>query len=149
MKNFREYKLFSVIQATEFNDEWKEIESYKYSVFSSEILDLPPEQLEKFVNRTIKCLTDRHQLIKTWRSTPITVLEGLLDPKIYKLISHEEYGVKNIYELRRSIHRYQDGKIYSKIPGIGNVKGIKILEATEKIYPTFNKSIYTERWKEE
>lgn len=149
MKNFREYKLFSVIQATEFNDEWKEIESYKYSVFSSEILDLPPEQLEKFLYRTIRCLTDKHQLIKTWRSTPISVLEELLDPKIYKLISHEECGVKNIYELRRSIHRYQDGTIHSKIPGIGNIKGAKILEAVEKLYPTFSKSIYTERWAEE
>lgn len=149
MKNFREYKLFAICKVREFNDEWEDTDSYVYSKFSSEILDLPPEQLEKFLYRTIRCLTDRHQLIKTWRSTPITVLEELLDPKIYKLIAHEEYGVKNIYELRRSIHKYHDGSISSKIPGIAKVKGTKVLEAAEKLFPAFGKSVYTERWEKD
>lgn len=142
--NTNDRTIFSIQEVRECDDNWNLLNKYNYASFSSSMLDLPSDELEQFVTKTIETLTIKHENIKRWRSTPIEVLEDKLDPKIYKLII--AHGITNLYELRRGISRCYDGKIRSMIVGIANVKGKVVLDALDEFDPFLGKSLYTERW---
>jgi hypothetical protein len=108
------------------------------------MLNLPPEELETFLAKTIKALTDRYELIKRLQNTSIEVLKDRIDIKTYNLLVGD--GISDLYKLRRNIVRSSDGNIFSYVIGIGKVKGTKILNAVAELDPTFGNSLYTERW---
>ena len=142
--NIRDNSIFSIQEVIECDDNWNLVNKYNYASFSSSMLDLPFDELDKFITKTIETLTIKHENIKRWRATPIEVLEDKLDPKIYKLIV--AHDITNLYELRKNISRCYDGKIRSMIVGIANVKGKAVLDALDEFDPFLGKSLYTERW---
>ena len=144
--NVREHSVFSIQEVEEFDSNWKVVNTYRYAHFNSAMLNLPPEELETFLARAIKSLTDKYEIIKRLQSTSIEVLKDKIDAKTYKLLVDD--GISNLYKLRRNIIRTSNGRIFSYVVGIGKVKGDKILDAVAELDPAFGSSLYVERWSE-
>ncbi len=142
--NWREHELFTIKQVTEYDENWKKTGGYKYAHFCSNIIDLSNEELNTFIERTIKSLRDRQEFITKVRSIPLETIKDDLDPKIYKLIEHQ--GITNLYELRRNVHRRWDGTVTSRIVGIAKVKGTEILNVLEKYGIPIDNSMYGDKW---
>jgi hypothetical protein len=143
-ENWRKHELFSINQVTEYNEQWGQTGSYRYAQFCSNVIDLSNEELDAFIERTIKSLRDRQEFIAKVRSIPLETIKDDLDPKIYKLIEHWE--ITNLYELRRNVHRRWDGTITSRIAGIAKVKGAEILNVLEKHGIPIDNSMYGDKW---
>jgi hypothetical protein len=142
--NWREHELFTVKEVTEYDEEWKKTNSYRYAHFCSNVIDLSNEELAAFVERTIKSLRDRQEFIAKVRSIPLETIKNDLDPKVYKLIEH--WGITDLYELRRNVHRRYDGTVTSRIAGIAKVKGTEILNVLDKHGIPIDSSVYGDRW---
>jgi hypothetical protein len=143
-KNWREHELFTIKQVTEYDEEWKKTGSYKYAHFCSSIIDLSNQELDVFIERTIKSLRSRQEFIAKVRNIPLETIKDDLDPKIYKLIEHWE--ITDLYELRRNVHRRWDGTVTSRIAGIAKVKGTEILNVLEKHGIPIDNSMYGDKW---
>ena len=143
-KNWREYELFTIKEVTEYDENWNETGGYRYAHFCSNIIDLSNEELDVFIERTIKSLKDRQEFIAKIRSIPLETIKNDLDPKIYKLIEYWE--ITNLYELRRNVHRRYDGTVTSRIAGIAKVKGTEILNVLEKHGVPIDNSMYGDKW---
>lgn len=142
--NWREHELFTIYQVTEYDENWRRTGGYKYANFSSNVIDLSSEELDAFIERTIKSLRDRQEFIVKLRSIPLETIKNDLDPKIYKLI--EYWGITDLYELRRNIFRRHDGTITSRIAGIAKVKGAEILNVLDKHGIPIDVKMYGDRW---
>ncbi len=142
--NWREHVLFTIKEVTEYDENWNKTGGYRYAHFCSNIIDLSNEKLNAFIERTIKSLRDRQEFITKVRSIPLETIRDDLDPKIYKLIEH--WGITNLYELRRNVHRRWDGTVTSRIAGIAKVKGTEILNVLEKHGIPIDNSMYGDKW---
>lgn len=140
--NERTKDLFKVTLVKQYDEDWRKFESYRYSYFCNEFVDMNEEALDKFIATTIKSLKNQQKLINKLRNIPIETIEKDLDPKIFQLLKH--WDIKNIYELRRNLFRRYNGEIISKIAGISTVKGTKILDVLDK--HNFPSNFYTARW---
>lgn len=135
--------LFAVTQAVEYNDDYTHHERYKFCRFSNEVLSMDADELGAFVDKTIGFLTKHRDAIAHLRSIDISAVENDLDPKVYKLIL--DHGIKNIYELRRNVHRRHTGEVSSRIVNVAKIKGeqiVKVMEAKGYMIDLYT----TERW---
>lgn len=135
--------LFSVTKVVEYNEEYTSHSSYKFCHFSSEVLSMDADELGAFVDKTIGFLTRHRDAIAHLKSIDVSVVENYLDPKVYKLII--DHNIKNIYELRRNVHRRHTGEITSRIVGVAKIKGeqiVKVMEAKGYMIDLYT----TERW---
>ena len=135
--------LFEVTKVTQYNDDYNYLGSYKFCHFSSEVLSMEADELSAFVDKTIGFLTKHRDAIAHLKSIDISAVENDLDPKVYKLII--AHGIKNIYELRRHVHRRHTGEITSRIVGVAKIKGeqiVKVMEAKGYMIDLYT----TQRW---
>ena len=133
--------LFAVRQVDTY-DGSKLVESYKYSAFSSQFIDCYPADLDNLVDAIVSSLRRRQLLMKSLQETPISKIKDDLKPNTYKWI--EAWGITNLFELRRSLHRRYNGKVSSRIAGIGQKNGTEIINVIEK--HGIPSTLFTERW---
>ena len=132
--------LFAVRQVDKY-DGSKLADSYIYTSFSGQALR-KSEDFDNLIEEIIGYLRGKQTQKRKLIATPLSVLKDDINPNTYKKI--ESCGISNMYELRMSIHRRYNGKVTSKIAGIGQKNGTEVINALEK--HGVPSGLFTERW---
>lgn len=140
--NVIEHHLFKVANSKQYDKSGNLIKSQDYVFFSSNFLNLKEDEMNAFVDKTIKALKDKQRLIKRLKETSIEAIKKDIKPGTYKII--KECGITNLYDLRMRLYRRFNGNISSKIVFINLKKGNEILDVLEK--NGIPNNLYTEIW---
>ena len=140
--NVIEHHLFKVANSKQYDKSGNLIKSQDYVFFSSNFLNLKEDEMNAFVDKTIKALKDKQRLIKRLKETSIEEIKKDIKPGTYKII--KEGGITNLYDLRMRLYRRLNGNIDSKIVFINLKKGNEILDVLEK--NGIPNNLYTETW---
>jgi hypothetical protein len=135
--------MFAVRQADTYDGSTL-VKSYKYLSFPRQFFGDDTDKVDGLVEKIIKSLQDRQALVKKLRGAPLILIKEDLKPNTYKLI--EDHGITNMFELRMILGKRYNGKVSSRIVGIGQKNGTEIINAMEKHGLWVH--LTTEKWEE-
>lgn len=117
------------------------VKDYDYVHFPKRVIDNPNDSFDDFVEKTIKILKDKQQLLRNLKETSIDVIKDDISKATYEHLKNCK--ITNVFQLRTKLHHRPHRKVFSDIRGIGPEKGLEILAALDK--NNIPKNIYTDK----